>query len=327
MTMMPIWLRLVFVILTIAGVRAFGQTAQPATPLPASTPSPAPQSPPAFHPLRYDEDWSYLEDESRRSEWLDELKYIPLNNHGWYLSLGGEARIRYEYFSEFAFGAGPQDDDGYQLQRYLLHADAHFGKRVRVFAQLQSAISSGRNGGPRLTDDDRLEVHQAFLDLKFGHEAKSLTFRVGRHEMDFGAGRLISAGEGLNVRRSFDGVRVIYRQGPWLVNGQVNKLVSIKPGLFNDAPDPSQTFWGVGANRSRLKSRGGHQFAYSALDRKVGRFDQGSGRELRHTFVARTYGASVNATGNFDYNFDTIFQWGNFKSDGPEFGVRAWALA
>src|SRR5215510_12651476 len=251
----------VFVIVAITGIsiKAFGQTAQSTTPSHTAVPVPSPQSPP-FQALRYDEDWGYLEDESRRSEWLDRLKYIPLNNHGWYLSLGGEARIRYEYFSEFAFGAGPQDDDGYQLQRYLLHADAHFGKRVRVFAQLQSAISSGRNGGPRLTDDDRLEVHQAFLDLKFGHEAKSLTFRVGRHEMDLGAGRLISAGEGLNVRRSFDGLRLIYRQGPWLVNGQINKLVSIKPGLFNDGPDSSQTFWGVGATRSRPKIRGGHQY-------------------------------------------------------------------
>jgi hypothetical protein len=145
--------------------------------------------------------------------------------------------------------------------------------------------------------------------------------------MDFGSGRLISAGEGLNVRRSFDGMRVIYRHGPWLINGQVNKLVSIKPGLFNDAPDPSQTFWGVGATRSRPKIRGGHQFAYIALDRKVGRFDQGSGRELRHTFIVRTYGASDDAVGQFDYNFDTIFQWGNFKSSGREIGIRAWALA
>src|SRR5215510_6539445 len=133
-----------------------------------------------------------------------------------------------------------------------------FGEQY--LAQLQSAIGSGRNDGPRLTDNDRLEAHQAFLDLKFGDEAKSRTFRVGRHEMDFGAGQLISAGEGLNVRRSFDGLRVIYRQGPWLIKGQINKLVSIKPGLFNDGPDSSQTFWGVGATRSRPKIRGGHQY-------------------------------------------------------------------
>src|SRR5262245_65981118 len=90
----------VFVIVTIAGVGmgAFGQKAQPSKPLPVAASSPP--SPPLFQPLRYDEDWSYLGDESRRSEWLDRLKYIPLNERGWYLSLGGEARIRSEYFSQ-----------------------------------------------------------------------------------------------------------------------------------------------------------------------------------------------------------------------------------
>jgi hypothetical protein len=316
-----------FALIAMAGADGFSQTAQPAKSLPAVEAPPAQSSPPSFQPLRYEEDWRYLKDESMRSEWLDRMKYIPLNSGGWYLSLGGEARIRYEYFDQFNFGAGPQDPDGYLLQRYLLHTDAHIGKRVRVFTQLQSAISSGRTGGPRPTDDDRLDAHQAFLDLKFGDEAKSLTFRLGRHEMEFGSGRLISAGEGLNVRRSFDGVRVIYRQGPWLVNGQVNKLVSIKRGLFNDGPDWSQTFWGVGATRPRPKMHGGHQFAYIGLDRKEGRFDQGSGRELRHTVIARAFGASDNTAGHFDYNFDTIFQWGTFMSAGREIDIRAWALA
>ena len=289
----------------------------------------APSSPPpqtTYQPLRYEEDWSYLSDKTKRREDLDRLKYIPLgkpDGRDWYLSLGGEARIRYEYFSQFNFGAGPQDDNGYLLQRYLLHTAAQLGRRVRIFAELQSGIGTWRNGGPRPTDDDRLDIHQAFLDLKFGDRTKSLTVRVGRHEMDFGAGRLISAGEGLNVRRSFDGLRLIYRHGKWLFNGQVNKLVSIKLGLFNDAPDPSQTFWGIGATRPRPRVLGGDQIAYIGLDRKLGRFDQGVGRELRHTFIARTYGV----VRQLDYNLDAIVQWGRFKSEGRDIAIRAWAVA
>src|SRR6478672_711443 len=77
----------------------------------AQTSSPSP-TPPPYQQQRYDEDWSYLSDPARHTDWFDRVKYIPLNDGGWYLSLGGEARIRYEYFSKFAFGAGPQDNNG-----------------------------------------------------------------------------------------------------------------------------------------------------------------------------------------------------------------------
>ena len=286
------------------------------------TPSPSP-TPPLYQQQRYDEDWSYLKDQARQTDPLDRLKYIPLNDRGWYVSLGGEARFRYEYFSEFAFGAGPQDSNGYLLQRYLLHADWHLGKRIRVFTQLQSGIENGRNGGPRLTDDDRLELHQAFVDLKFGSEKNSVVIRIGQHEMDLGAGRLISSGEGLNVKRSFDGARLIWKTRKWITNAQVDKLTSVKLGLFNDTPNPSLTYWGIGTTHSRPKQRGGESVFYIGLDRKQGAFDQGTGREIRHTFGFRSFGQYPH----FDYNLDAFLQLGSFTSLGRRSNIRAWAFS
>ena len=287
----------------------------------AQAPSPSP-TPPPYLPQRYDEDWSYLQEESRRTDPLDRLKYLPLNERGWYVSLGGEARWRYEYFSEFAFGAGPQDDNGYWLQRYLLHADWHLGKRLRVFTQLQSGIENGRNGGPRLTDDDRLEVHQAFVDLKFGDEKGSVVVRLGRHEMDLGAGRLISSGEGLNVKRSFDGARLIWKTRRWITNAQVDKLTQVKLGLFNDTPNPGLTYWGIGTTRSRPKHQAGESVFYIGLDRKRGVFDQGAGREVRHTLGFRSFGQYPR----IDYNLDAFLQLGTFRAltNGK---IRAWAFS
>jgi hypothetical protein len=287
---------------------------------PAASPTPSPQS---YLPQRYDEDWSYLREDSKRTDRLDRLKYIPLNGHGWYVSLGGEGRMRYEYFSQFAFGTRPQDSNGYFLQRYLVHADWHLGKKVRVFTQLQSGIENGRNGGPRLTDDDRLELHQAFLDLKFGGENSSVVLRMGRHEMDLGAGRLISSGEGLNVKRSFDGVRLIWKTRMWVTNVQVDKLTSVKLGLFNDIPNPALTYWGIGTTRSRPKQRGGESVFYIGLDRKQGIFDQGVGRETRHTFGFRSFGQYPH----FDYNLDAFLQLGNFNNRGTHNTIRAWAIS
>jgi hypothetical protein len=274
-------------------------------------------------PQRYDEDWSYLTDRTKKSDALDKLKHIPLSRRGWYVSLGGEARLRYEYFSEFAFGAGPQDSNGYLLQRYLLHADWHLGKSVRVFTQLQSGIENGRNGGPRLTDEDRLEVHQAFVDLRFGNEKNSAVVRIGQHEMDLGAGRLISSGEGLNVKRSFDGMRLIWKTGKWTTNAQVNKLTSVKPGSFNDTPEPSLTLWGIGTTRSRPARHRGESAFYIGLARKKAVFDQGIGEETRHTFGIRSFGQPSS----LDYNFDAFMQLGTFTSAGVANSIRAWAIA
>src|SRR5437870_5181850 len=84
---------------------------------------------PPFKLIRYDESYDYLRDPSQRSDYLDAIKFIPLNTNGvWYLTLGGEIRERYEYYHNSLWGRGPQDGGGYLLERYMVHADAHFAE-------------------------------------------------------------------------------------------------------------------------------------------------------------------------------------------------------
>src|SRR5262249_6308927 len=143
------------------------------------TPGPASPTRPAFQPFRYDEDWSPLEDRSSHSDWLDPLKYIPLrDNDNWFLTIGGALREKYELLDQLNFGTGPEDTNGYFLQRYLLASDFHLGPRLRFFGELQSGLENGRNGGARATDLDRLDLHQAFVDWKiFSAKTRSLNIR------------------------------------------------------------------------------------------------------------------------------------------------------
>jgi hypothetical protein len=283
----------------------------------AQTVSPTPTS---FQSMRYDEDYSYLKDKSKRKESLDKLKYIPLRKKDFYLSIGGEARIRYETYRNVGFGSGVQDKNGYFLGRFLLHADWQFGKNFRVFTQLQSGLQAGRNGGSRPTDEDRLDVHQAFFDYKsLLSQKRSLTIRAGRQEIEFGSGRLISASEGLNVRRSFDAVRLIYTQEKWTTNVLFAKLVATKKGFFDDISQSNLTYWGIGAIRLRPKSKGGISFYYQGLDRKSARFNQGTAREIRQTFGSRIWGIHKK----IDYNYEAIGQSGSFGNS----SIAAWALA
>ncbi|HEY5975414.1 MAG TPA: alginate export family protein, partial [Geobacteraceae bacterium] len=52
----------------------------------------------AYQVHRFDEDYRFLREPARRTDLWDPVKYVPLTGTGTtYLSLGGEARERYEY--------------------------------------------------------------------------------------------------------------------------------------------------------------------------------------------------------------------------------------
>ncbi len=279
-------------------------------------------SPPPYQLLRFEEDYRYLRDPGRRSDLWDPLKCTALNDAAtWYLSLGGEVRERYEYFHNTNWGQGPQDEDGYVLQRYMLHADLHLGEALRAFGQLKSGLENGRSGGPRPTDEDKLDLHQAFLDVTLAATTSTtLVFRGGRQELLFGTQRLVSVREGPNVRQSFDGGRLILTSGATRVDVVLTVPVETNPGLFNDASDHTRLFWGIYAVRPLpLLPQGHSDLYYLGLDRKQARFDQGSGHELRHSIGTRLWGRPQP----WDYNFEFVYQWGDFGRG----AIQAWTAA
>ena len=276
---------------------------------------------PAYQLMRYDEDWSLLADSSQRSDWLDALKYMSLGRPGWFVTLGGEIREKFELLDQPGFGTGPEDKTGYLLQRYLLSSDFHFSNRFRFFNELQSGLEDGRKGGPRPTDLDRLDLHQAFLDMRIvGSESQGIMLRVGRQELAFGSGRLIAPAEGLNLRRSLDGGRINIKKRKINFNATAVRLVLSKPGTFDNVPEHSQTFWGAGFVMpqpfSKIANIGVY---YLAFDNKRSIFAKGIGREIRETFGVHIW----KHTAPWDYDDEALFQTGSFRG-AP---IRAWALS
>ena len=279
------------------------------------------QEPPAYQALRFEEDWSAIREGSARPDLWDRLKFVPIGSSGTYVTLAGEARERYEVLDHPAFGAGPTDTNGYALQRYLFSADVHTAKRFRIFAEIQSGFSFGRAGGPRSTDVNRLDLHQAFVDVTpIRTTNHRLTARVGRQEFAIGSGRLISPGEGLNVRRSFDGVRTILQSGRWTWNAVAFQEVRGREGVFDDAPDDGVTFWGAGTIGPHPFWKGGHISAYYlGLNRERSGFVTRRGSSTRHTLGSRSWWTA----GPFELSHETIGQWGTFQHR----SIRAWALS
>jgi len=279
-------------------------------------------SPPSYKQLRYDESYAYLRDPALRSDYLDAIKFIPLNTNGsWQLTMGGEIRERYEYYHNSLWGRGPQDDDGYLLQRYMIHADAHLGDYFRVFTQFKSGLEEERTGGPRPTDRDEFDLNQAFFDVRVPwSEADSLTIRAGRQELAYGSSRLISAREAPNVRLSFDGAKAVLNICGWRLDAFAVKPVRTKTGVFDDDPDPAQNFWGLYAVTPLPGLPGGSiDFYYLGLDKQGARFDQGTAHEIRHSLGTRIWGRKAG----WDYNFEFVFQFGRFGSG----DIQAWTAA
>jgi hypothetical protein len=211
-----------------------------------TTASAAETPPPAYTLVRWNEDYSYLKDPAARTDLFDPIKYIPLNSEGdWYLSLGGQARERYEFFNNNNFGAGPQDDNGYWLTRLMFHTDLHMGSNFRVFVQGKSALEDGRDGGPRPTDADQIDIQQAFADVRVPITDKnSFTLRSGRQDLLYGAQRLISPLDWTNVRRTFEGVKGSFVLGP-----QALDLFWVRPVIVHNESlnegDGNSSFAGV----------------------------------------------------------------------------------
>jgi hypothetical protein len=269
---------------------------------------------------RADEDYDYLRTAGRTESW-DAIKYLPLNGSGsWYLSLGGELRERYEYFNNPNWGRDPRDD-GYFLQRYFLHGDLRMGGNLRLFSQFQSSLEDGRAGGPRPTDWDELDLHQAFLEVKLDVPGDAtLTLRSGRQELAYGSQRVIAVREGPNVRQSFDGFRIMYRAPELRIDSFAARPVQTKRQSFDDGPDNSKAIWGSYAVVPFPPfPEGNIDLYYLGLYRSKGAFDQGAARETRQSLGTRLWRTAAP----LDYNFEAIYQWGSF-GDGA---IRAWTVA
>lgn len=278
---------------------------------------------PPFQKLRYNENYGFLADPAQRTDWLDPIKYLSLDaGGGWYLSLGGEIRERYSYTHDPVWGAAPQDKNGLLLQRYILHGDLHLGPRFRIFGQFYSALEDGRAGVPRATDENRLDLQQLFGDavLPFTVADISSTIRFGRQELIYGSSRLVDAREGPNVRRKFDGARILSAHGDWRADLIAVRLSEINTGAFDDGLDDAEELWGLYAVSppSWIAKLSSIDLYYLGYQGKRTTYAQGSAGETRHTFGMRLWGQRDG----FDWNWEGIYQWGSFGHG----DISAWSL-
>lgn len=246
---------------------------------------------PSFRLLRANEDYSALAGESGALEGWRRIKFVPLSiDRSAWASFGGEFRGRYERFEDDAWGDGPQDGNGFFSLRTLLHADLHANQHLRLFGQIQTGAIAGRNGGPRPPDRDDADLHQLFIDLKSSPIGSTvLDLRIGRQEVQYGSGCLISVREGAGTRRSFEGATLAITDGAASLSAFWLRPVRQLPGAWDNRVQTDRSLAGVFLTVSATQAGSTSTFdVYLVRSRQDNSAFAGvRGREQRITFGAR----------------------------------------
>jgi hypothetical protein len=268
-----------------------------------------------FRLERFEEDHSKVFQEDGTDSTYRRLKHIQLGDQN-YVSLGGEIRERVDTYDAPSFGIGTSKDT-YDLQRLLLHADAHFGDRTRLFVQLGRHSQYGKvQSGP--SDTDGADIQNAFLDFIPDPE-KRLTLRIGRQDIFLNsAQRFVSVREGPNMRQSFDGVSVGWVDSSVRIKAFLTRPIRYKPGTFDDASDNRQRFFGADISYAFDAANTLEAYALE-LDRDRVNFGSAQADERRRSVAVRWAGNDDNV----DHDVEAIYQYGIFGDK----DIRAWALS
>jgi hypothetical protein len=260
---------------------------------------------PVFKMLRYDEDYRFLKNDTT-AVWYKNLKYSRFGeNKNNFRSLGGELRWQYQWYKNEEWGDAPPDDDGFLYLRNLFHADFHFGKKARLFAQMKSNFMAGRPQPPRQIDENQLGLHQFFSDFSFG---KWLA-RVGRQEFLLGSQRIVAVREGPNNRQTFDAARFIRQSARFRADAFLARAITDRPGIFDDGIlPPGASLWGGYTVTNQVRFLKNMDLYYLGFYTENAVFDDGAGRERRHSFGTRIWGKG----GAWQYDGEALYQFGDF---------------
>lgn len=274
---------------------------------------------PDFKPLRYDEDYRTLATDTVAGNWYRDIKYTPLSPSGnTFVSFGGDIRYQYFYVHNENWGDDPQDTDGYVLTRWLFHADAHFGHHFRTFIQLQSSTADGKESTSPV-DLNPLDLHQAFADYTTGLGKGNITFRFGRQELSYGSQRLVSVREGPNNRQAFDAAKIMVQKENIKADFFYSTYVVAQKDIFDDAFTQKRKFWGTYFTINNLPVIKNLDVYYLGYRRNEAEFNDGEGREMRHSTGARSWGKN----NGWRYDIEALYQFGKLGAK----NISAWTAS
>ena len=299
---------------------------------------PASKHPGPIPRARWSEDWSVIGNPAPLvvddlapvgDEFWRPLKHITLNKSGErYLSVGGEARLAYEFYDDKDMGIS---DVGYQdaLQlRLALHADLHLNKRWRIFTQLgYGALLDNREGGEKTADECDVNVWEMFIDYRVPVKAEErIVVRLGRQLIETG-NMFINAGEGNNVRQTYDGLRVGWLDSDFIkAAGFAAEYVDFDDDSFGMS-GTDEYFWGLRTGVRLTQPELDLHLLYTGWDLSDRQFEQsGGGRhdEQRHSLLL-WLDRPMNKDRQLGLGYYLAYQFGKYEDQPGDSDISAFA--
>ena len=159
-----------------------------------------------------------------------------------------------------------------------------------------------------------------FIDFNFfSGKDQSLALRLGRQELLYGSQRLVSVRDAPNNRQSFDAARILFANKKFKADAFFSHYVQAQNGIFDDVPTSNIAFWGAYANLNQVPILKALNFYYLGIKKKSAVYDDGKGKELRHSIGLRSY----NAGKYWQYDLEALYQFGMFNND----KISAWTIS
>jgi hypothetical protein len=267
----------------------------------------APQNP--INILRANDNFNFVKKDSIRKG-FNALKYIKLGEKA-NISFGGELREQYQYFDNLNFGDVPpttkETSVGQLWHRVMVHSNLELDSKVRIFTQLSSTFRFF-NPNPLTPeiDENRLSLHQAFIDYSFH---KNWMLRLGRQEMGYGNSRILTFREGPNTRLTFDAAILKYKTDKRKIDFLAVTHVISNPNAFDDVSFKEFVVGVYGTEYFIPKKLLVDYYVFN-FESDTRKYNFVSGSENRQNFGLRIFSQNPK----LNYELESTYQTGTFNN-------------
>lgn len=159
------------------------------------------------------------------------------------IDLSGEVRLRYDHYE--SAGLRCDVDYGQTLVRGIIGADLHLSPNIRLRADVGTGQAWGKHGNAPPSIQNTASLQQAFVEVGQRAGSAQLSALIGRQKFAEGPRQLISVGDGANLHRSWNGIRLQAQNDRARIGAFRFKATRLKHGFLDEHADDAEELHGL----------------------------------------------------------------------------------